>query len=110
MRSSGLLLVALVAASAAAAAAAAQGSFYSKVASCVAQEVKKEAIGRVAGAVGIAQAAGPSPVKDSLDFYAVGFAPGMGCFLMSVITQAIEQDPTAPPGTPTERYQPGECQ
>lgn len=108
MRSSGLLLVALVAASAAAAAAAAQGSFYSKVASCVAQEVKKEAIGRVAGAVGIAQAAGPSPVKDSLDFYTVGFVPGMGCFLMSIITQAIiEQDPTAPPGTPTERYQPG---
>ncbi|WIA28437.1 hypothetical protein OEZ86_010981 [Tetradesmus obliquus] len=83
------------------------GSFYSKVASCVAQEVKKEAIGRVAGAVGIAQAAGPSPVKDSLDFYTVGFVPGMGCFLMSIITQAIEQDPTAPPGTPTERYQPG---
>ncbi|WIA08328.1 hypothetical protein OEZ85_007770 [Tetradesmus obliquus] len=105
MPSYGALLLALVAASAAAAAAAqgSQGrSFYSKVASCVAQEVKKEAIGRVAGAVGIAQATGSSPAQDSVDFYTVGFTPGLGCFLTSIITrpQRYAEDPS--PGTPAQ--------
>lgn len=91
MSSCSALLVALLAA-AAAAATTAQGtpsrSFYSKVASCVAQELKKEVVSEAATAVGIATT-GAKPAQDtidSVDYYTVGFAPGIGCLLMSTIT------------------------
>jgi hypothetical protein len=108
MPSCGILLITLLAASAAAAAAqGTQGrSFYSKVASCVAQEARKEAINAAGNAVGIAQADGSSRAPDSVDYYAVAFTPGIGCFLMSVITSAPEADPNAPLNA-TPRYTPG---
>jgi hypothetical protein len=110
MPSHSVLLLMLVAAF------AAQGthgqSFYSKVASCVAQEVKNGALNAAANAVGIAQIGGPtdSRPKGSVDFYTVGFAPGIGCFLMSIITFAPVTDGSAAPGSPAERthYQTGE--
>jgi opacity protein-like surface antigen len=110
MLSRSTLLIALVAASAAVAAAqATQGqSFYSKVASCVAREVKNEAVSRVAGAVGLAQA-GTDKKKDTVDFYTVGFTPGIGCFMASIITKNVSNmDPTGPEYV--TRYDPGEQQ
>jgi hypothetical protein len=100
MRAGSVLLLALVVASASAAAAAANGgptsSFYSKVASCVAQEVRKEAVSKLSNAVGVAQAPSPS---DSVEFYAVSFTPGIGCVLMSIITkQPVLDDEN--PGVP----------
>jgi hypothetical protein len=97
MRASSVLLLALVVAFASAAAAAADGSptssFHSKVASCVAQEVRKEAVNKLSNAVGIAQAPSPS---DTVEFYAVSFTPGVGCVLMSIITKQPVFDPEDP--------------
>jgi hypothetical protein len=107
MPSRGVLLVVLVAAVAAAAQGIQAASFYSKVASCVAEEAKKEAINSIAKAVGIAQADGGA--KATVDFYTVGFAPGIGCFLTSMLT--YPPNPDAAPGDPEGKpyYQAGEC-
>jgi hypothetical protein len=100
MRACSVLLLALVVAYVSAAAAAADGaptsSFYSKVASCVAQEVKKETINKLSAAVGISEAP-----TGRVEFYAVSFTPGLGCVLMSIITDAPFVDL---PYSPGERY------
>jgi hypothetical protein len=102
MRSCSALLLALVAVSAAAAAAY-DASFYSKVASCVAQEVRKELVNKISNTVGIAQA----PIKANVTFYAVSFTPGIGCTLMSIVTEPGYLNPDTGITSPVQ-YRPGE--